>query len=442
MAKKTLSSLMASTRKIESFSKGKYTQQYTRSVDKMKHTYTYKPSSSSKKKYVVSKTITNSKTKIKNQSPSVKSNNDFITKHKKVDKLMKFHMNMSWGNSYGNTAKNFDRLYSVYPEKELTSLYQYVFIVRPDLNIMSSASSLLSINTLNTKNAMYQNVSPNSDQLFRYMFKKHPLMLRSLTSNLAGSHDFIPYLVGRTESLQLSDYSIKNYVMQQPFSSNKLPYAGNSLESETGGQFDITFREDGELRIHKLFQTWLYYIDGVTRNKFSPKKKYIIHNQIDYACSVYCISCKADGETIVHWAKYTGAFPTSVPNSDLSFNLRGEPNKRVTIPFNFFRQEALDPLILVDFNKNAHVVSSNSQPYIPIYKPTTIGEIGMKDYRSAEMKAIGKKTDYSVGTETYFSKNAPVVLGTGNGLVGCPFICKIDNQYYLRWKKIKDLSGK
>ena len=34
-----------------------------------------------------------------------------------------------------------------------------------------------------------------------------------------------------------------------------------------------------------------------------------------------------------------------------------------------------------------------------------------------------------------FSKNTPADLGSGNGLVGCPFICKLDGDYLLRWKK-------
>ena len=41
-----------------------------------------------------------------------------------------------------------------------------------------------------------------------------------------------------------------------------------------------------------------------------------------------------------------------------------------------------------------------------------------------------------------FSKKYPISLGSGNGLVGCPFICQDanTNEYKLRWKKISNLS--
>lgn len=431
-------------RKIQSFPTGKIAHKYRRKIQKFTHTYDLK--AKNKKKYTKPKYITNSKsTKKSQQRFSVRSGKDFVDKHKKVDKLMRFHLNMTYGTSYGNTAKYFDRLYSIYPEKEMDGLCQYVFIVRPDLNILSTPNDLLKISKSEmNKKGYLQNVSPHDDPLFQYMLQKYPNMLRSLTNHLeGGNHDFIPFLVGRTESLQIPDYSIKNYKMNQPYTNYQLPYASNALESATGGEFDIVFREDNEFRIHKLFQTWLYYIDGVTRNRFGPKMKYVTHNKIDYACSVYNITCLRDAETIVYWSKYTGAFPTSVPNSDTSFQLRGDPNKTITIPFSYFYQESLNPYILLDFNKNSHVTKPNKTAYIPIYRSATLNDIGMKDYRDSSNKDI---TSHSINAKTKFRKSAPVALGSGNGLVGAPFICTVKDtngwHYALRWKSIKDISGK
>lgn len=378
-------------------------------------------------------TITNSNTKLNKQVFSVTTSFADKYEDKKIDKKMKYAMNMSYGNSAGNLAKYFDRLYSIYPNQEIDNICQYVFIVRPDLNIYKSGTTeLLKLSSKQIKAGYYQNSSPANDALFKYMRSKHPNMLRSLTSGFSTSHDFIPFLVGRTESLQIPDYSLKTYKLNQPYTGYNLPYASNALESTTGGQFEIVFREDIEYRVHKLFQTWLYYIDGVTRNKFGPKNEYIRENKIDYACSVYCITCKQDAESIIYWTKYTGAFPTNVPNSDLSFNLRGTPNNKVSISFEYFRQEALDPYILVDFNKNAGVTNGNKTGYIPIYSTDTLKSLGMSDYRTAERKKMDRKLD---GSRVQYNANNHAVLGTGNGLVGAPFICKVNNQYKLRWKK-------
>jgi len=271
---------------------------------------------------------------------------------------------------------NFDRFYSIYNELELDRLIQYVFIVRPDLNILDENDQLPE--------------TCKNDNYLKYIKNNHGLIFKCLTDRLSDSHDFIPFLVGRTESLQIPDITLKTNTINQPFTNITMPYAVNMWESLTGGTFDITFREDNELRVHKLFQTWIYYIDGVTRNLFPPKSKYINYNKFDYMSSVYYIICKPDGQSVVWWNKYTGVFPTSVPNSDLSFNLRGSVDNKVTIPFTYFMQDVpLNPMILLDFNKNS---------------------AGERNYNTDN-----PKREFTKGYDSD-------VLGMGNGLVGSPFI--------------------
>lgn len=434
------------TKKITANPSGKIPVRFKRPINKVVPSYKAKPRYTRKKEK--QNNITNrTKKKQKDQRFAVRDGQDFIDKHKKVDKLMRFNLNMTYGNTYANTLKYFDRLYSVYPSEEIDNVCQYVFLVRPDLNILSSPTDLLHISQSEMEKKGYlQNSSPSNDATLKYMMQRYPNVVRSLTTYLEGGHhDFIPFLVGRTESLQIPDYTIKNYKLSQPYTNYQLPYASHALESQTGGEFEISFREDKEYRVHKLFQTWVYYIDAVTRNLFAPKMKHIIHNKLDYATSVYTITCLQDAETIVYWSKYTGAFPLTVPNSDVSFNLRGTPNNKVSIPFAYFHQEALNPYILLDFNKNSHVQKPDKTPYVPIYRSDSLDDIGMKDYRKDDdLKYI---STHSVNAKTTFRKSAPVSLGSGNGLVGAPFICKVKGSggswnYALRWKTIKDISGK
>lgn len=440
-----LANIYSSIRPFEPFSSGEFKQYYNRKIEKFSHTYEYDPVKLKRVKApTTNKYITNTKTLKKNQTFSPDS---FTSTHNKVNKLVEYEMNMTYGKSKTNTELYFDRLYSVYLDLEMDNLCQYVFMVRPNLNIFmdNNPSKLAKLTESQINAGFYANSSPSKDQFFRYMKKTYPYMLQSLTYELPGNHDFIPYLVGRTESLQIPDYSIKGYTMNQPYTNYELPYASHGLDSSTGGDFDITFREDNELKIHKFFQTWLYYIDGVTRNRFSPKTKYIMHNKIDYATSVYCITCKADAETIVYWTKYTGAYPTTVPNSSLSFNLRGSVDNKITIPFRYFLQEAMDPYILIDFNKNAHVTKPNSQGYMPVYRSDTMKYTGLKDYRTSTQKKLDSKLE---NANVRVNLNTPAMLGSGNGLVGSPFICKVKEGgkyvYKLRWKRVSSnkLSGK
>lgn len=344
-----------------------------------------------------------------------------------IDNKIHYHLNDSvgLGNYSKNTTLYFDRLYSIWPNNELTSTCTYVFFVRPDLNIIDSNTNKL-IST--SKKGYLSNGSPSIDQYFKWMNSVFPNVLGQLSGSRVKGHDFMPMLTGRVESINLPDYKIKDYKLTQPYSGYNMPYASHALESITGGEFEVTFRDDADLIVLKLFQCWLYYINGVTRNMFSPKAAYLRNNKVDYCTSVYVITCKADASEIIHWVKYTGAFPTTAPHSNMSFNLRGGTNNKITIPFAYFHQEPLNPLSLIDFNKNAHITKNASKvPYIPIYNKTSVKSIGMKKTPSL----INLPRGLSYG----FDAGASVSGGTGNGLVKCPFIYKNKetNKYYLRW---------
>lgn len=349
-----------------------------------------------------------------------------------IDNKIHYHLNDSVGsgNYATNTTMYFDRLYSIWPENELTTTCTYVFFVRPDLNIIDGNTNKL-ISEAQDRKRYFPNGSPNRDQHFKWMNKSFPKVLGQLSGSRVKGHDFMPMLTGRVESINLPDYKVKDYKLTQPYTGYNMPYASHALESLTGGEFEVTFRDDEDLIVLKLFQTWLYYINGVTRNMFSPKKAYIKKNKVDYCTSVYVITCKADASEIIHWVKYTGAFPTTAPHSNMSFNLRGGANNKITIPFAYFHQEPLNPLSLIDFNKNASITTDASKiPYIPIYNKTSVGSIGMKKKKST-LANIPSGLSYG------FDASASVSRGTGNGLVKCPFICKENNKYYLRWKEAK-----
>ena len=268
---------------------------------------------------------------------------------------------------------NFDRFYTVDLNKEGPSGRHYIFICRPDLNLIDSSNK----KSLNTQNGVAE------DPFFRYLADYYPQIISSLTAEfylsesgnavnkskaMAGSglgnslydstdglpvHSLLPFLTSRAESLQLPDYTIKTDELRQPYTKYAIPYASSAIESQTGGEFDLTFRDDKSFSVRKLFYAWIYYMDGVMRNKFSPKDKYIIYNCFDYATSIYDIHVDATGERIVWWSKYTGCFPTSVPISDLSFNRGSSPDSKCSIPFRYFIYEPLSYAALIDFNFNS-----------------------------------------------------------------------------------------
>lgn len=293
--------------------------------------------------------------------------------------------------SYQDSYQNFNRFYSVYPEQELSSLNTYVFIVRPSCNIL-------------TNNGAHSELVPanQSDSLFVYMSQDHKTVLRFLSDDLAADHKFIPFLVYRTESLQLADYTLKDSSVNQPYTNWQIPYATNANESITGGSFDITFREDNQLRITKLFHAWTHYINGIMRGMIQPNKTLTTNqNKFDYMSTVYQITCSPDGSTILYFAQYVGCFPTNVPHSNYSFNLRGQAENKISIPFRYFKLNHFDPESLHDFNKCSKTDSNGKYTESRMYNQTD----GM----------------------------------IGDAIVGAPYIVYSDGAYRLKWKKRKQV---
>lgn len=302
----------------------------------------------------------------------------------------------------GSTAlENFNRFYSVFPDMEMPAdLKSYIFITRPEMNLLGTTSSSGSGVNLKMNPKLSISSDNASDTRLQYLAAMNPEILNMLTEDFSDDHMFIPYLQGRAESLQLPDYQIATSDFSVPFYSYKFAYPTVTNQSITGGTFDITFREDAELRITKLFQFWVYYMDAIMKNKMKPSRHHIINNYYDFMCSVYEIICDPTSEKILYWAKYTGCFPVSVPVSNLSHNLRSTVDNKVSITFQYIMVESLEPRVIEDFNTN--VMKASGVP-VPIYD-----------------------TDFGLVTDT---------------LVGTPFIELTDDQHGLILKWFPKTSG-
>lgn len=282
------------------------------------------------------------------------------------------------GFTFNKAWSHFDRWYSVDLNQEGVSGRHYIFVCRPDLNLVEGSTDTTTKKVLNPKNGV------SEDPYFQYLGTYYPDIISSLTAEfnmtsnsgrtgdaMAGSgygnaqydtreggenmpiHTFIPFLTSRAESLQLPDYSIKTEELRQPYTRYGIPYATSAIESQCSGDFDITFRDDKYLSVRKMFYAWVYYMDGVMRDKFRPKDKYIIYNCFDYATSIYDFQVDETGENVIWWTKYTGCFPYQVPISDLSFNRGSDPDPKCTISFKYYMCEPLSAAALYDFNYNS-----------------------------------------------------------------------------------------
>lgn len=308
---------------------------------------------------------------------------------------------------YNNYADAFNRYKTIFPDDEISSFKTYVFIVRPDLNLLQPI----------VEDAFFRDIQENS-----------PSVLRNLTHSQAtifgkvpNTH-FISFLYDRTLSYNLPDFNVKTYALDQPFTGFRTTYAGNSNESRSGTDFTITFRENGNLDVFRLFDAWVRYIDNVSTGVFSPFTEYVQSkflngvNEIDYATSVYLIMTKADGTEIVYWHKQTGAIPTGVPHNNWSYNSSGDVDNTISIDFSGGYPDAMHPRILADFNYNAGLIDEDSE------LPTSVKVSTLYPAPHARMG---------------HQYTSPVLDG-GTTLVGGPYIAydKSRRVYKLKWRHL------
>ena len=298
-------------------------------------------------------------TKIKTANTS-KSSNDhklgywtYAQYGQKKDDRVREVLNL-YHKKYRDNYQNFNRFYDIYPELELGSVCPYVFFTRPDCNIIKMKGN----------NQPILNEYTRLDPTWKYYFKYRNIILQSLTRYLHPHHDFVSFLQGAVKSCQLPDITIKSYQMTQLYTGYQYQYAGNSIESTTGGTFDVTFKEDHLYRVLQFFDMWIKYMNDVQLNKIKPYKEYIYDNCADYMASAYIIICDPTGQSIIYFAKYTGIFPLNANHSNVSPNLRNQLDNEVNVTFAYSHFEALNPLIIKEFNKN-----SRGRKIVPSYYP-------------------------------------------------------------------------
>lgn len=275
----------------------------------------------------------------------------------------------------GPVEDNFDRYYSVYPDNEMEDLKMYTFFVRPQLNIIAGPGQP-------SKYGLVPQAYNNP--VSRYIWETSPECIHYVSRWSKYYHHFIPYFTGRVESIQIADFTLRTSLTQNQSSWYQMPYAQSGTDSSSGGSFDVTFREDRHLRILNTHRVWIDYIHFVTYGSLDPFMNPgnlttgpIGENRIDYAGSVYNFAVRPEGNEIVWWDKYTGIFPTNIPDSTFSFNRGSEIEKNLTISYAFFyHNPPCDPCIFGDFNYNAQMTGIPASNYDAFYVGAGNGIVG------------------------------------------------------------------
>lgn len=258
-------------------------------------------------------------------------------------------------NMHDHNLRAFNMHKIAIPGTNLTKAFPRVFFTRPDIHMRSDRydkkNNIINPGALDVK-----------DPWFTYMDKNDPLLLQLLTKNYTPKHDFNPFLSNESKSFDLSDEKLETMDHGETFTGWKVKYGKHTIGSKTSGSFTISYDETHKLEIYKMHKAWIDYISKVFRGELQPNDTHMRDMVLDYACSVYYFLCAEDGETVIFWSKYTGVFPTSIPSGQFDWSENEIiKNPKCSIEYDYAWKEDMNPLILTDFNKNAHMYDANAK---------------------------------------------------------------------------------
>lgn len=256
-----------------------------------------------------------------------------------------------------------NRLPDVYNVPE--SYMSYIFMTRPDINIMSGPT---------TPNPKWATLESYADHLQNPLNRE---ICRSLTRY--SSSEFIPWVTHKARGYQIEPRVLKTIEKGMTYLGNSISYGTKSVDHKKVKNITLEFTNDRFLTPWRLHAAWRDYIDIVSfRSNFGPEEKYIYPlASLDYGASIYYIVTKRDGRSIIYWEKLYGVFPISVPD-DIFNSQNNAPIFEPTIQIQYAVSMKSDPnsyAVLEDF----HSLCKGSLTPIPLYDRDMRGAVRPRD---------------------------------------------------------------
>lgn len=233
---------------------------------------------------------------------------------------------------------------------------EYLFFTKMDLHLFDDD------NTINPEIA--------SIPFFATAFKTHKDTMAQLQKSVfTTTNPFCNLLTNTVVSgLDVGDISVETVETAANINGTKIEYPMATLQGNTS-DYMLEFEDTKFLDVYMFFKIWYEYeLQKQGGNISPPSQSYTLNKVLHDQMSCYKIIVGEDLETIIHYTKVWGMFPTSVPRATFS-DLQDGPIK---ISVNFKGQfiEDMDPMILSDFNT---IVSESVNKYkkdIQIYNTT------------------------------------------------------------------------
>lgn len=239
----------------------------------------------------------------------------------------------------------------------MVSGYSFVFVTKPSLFLYpykptgsASPSEKLAYENM-TQDPLFSqflvNEAMNDNDRFlaeQFSYYKGMFPSQSLRSN------FLPIFTNRIQSFPTLDVTLAQNEAFDTRHGFRMPLPTHKVESISSGSLSMTFQETANLDFMKMMTLWVNYISNITDGTFHANPIMVKNGALDYAVSIYYFILEPDGRTLKYWSKYTGCWPTSIPQANLSFNRGQQSLVETELQFVFTSKEDMNPSILEDFN--------------------------------------------------------------------------------------------
>lgn len=269
---------------------------------------------------------------------------------------------------------------------------EYLFFVKPDLNILTPGGDLtdysayFSADAGGTKGFLGgpTNYSiaggvasvPYFIDLFNRGYRESVLADLCHSSRVGDGCPFVRMLSNRKVSnMDIPDIMVDELETSQNMYGSRIFYAKSSLKSDEDAEFTIDFDDTQYLEIYHFFKAYDIYRQLIWLGVVAPTKEHVENKILSDHMSIYKFLVDTDGETILHYSKATGVYPKSINRSTFS-EIQDKSSLRVTVTFKLSGWfEDMEPNILSDFNRL--VKNWIGEKRDPVEAPIWDEEIGM-----------------------------------------------------------------
>lgn len=216
---------------------------------------------------------------------------------------------------------------------------EVVFFTKPSLPLMDRTSSLTSEFA---GTPYFANLASTG----------YGRVLSDLSYPYSDSCPFIRILTNRiTSTIDVPDISVDELETAQNMWGTRILYPKSSMSSDENLDFTCEFEDTKYLEVYHTFKAWDLYRQGKWWGIFSPNESFVMNKILYDHISVYKFTIANDGETILHYCKWTGCFPKTISRSSFSDIPREGPLK-INVGFKLSGWfEDMEPNIISDFNR-------------------------------------------------------------------------------------------